>query len=784
LSLPGHKLTRAPWLAPAAVLALALLPRLWQIDMTRFFNDQVLHIASATSFIDTGRLPLSSGFTFHIDDVQIPPLVTFLLTPAALISRNPVWVSAYVAVFDALTALLVYRLGKRVGGSTFAGLAAGILYALNPTAITSGRTIWNPNFVPFFAAAGLLGLVEFALRARSHWLATSLLSIGCAAQLHVVNAIFLPFWALIAITKRQKVRLRPIAAAAALLLLTIAPYLYLQTQTGWADAIKLLRYTTMPKLADLTGIDAALQMAGPAMFRWLLPAPGDSLSSLLYDPLTWLLVALALLGLAGSWREPKPARAIIGGWLVLPILASVRHTNDVAPHYLLAMLPALTVLQGLGLEDAWRFLQTRLPRMAHSLPAAAGLPACALLALGIPLAVDYAHFQARVGTNVRQVEYGMPLRYSMAAADALRSVPASEPLYLGVPFLFNQTVPYLAGRRSYQWYWDRQAFIFPQQAAWYLIQNDSFGHDLLTDYFGPPAATVPSAAGLPEFSLFKMADSAQHSLFSGSEFFGLDGEFGQAIRLEGYRAGALAAGQQSRVLLSWRILDAGKVPGHLSQFTHLVDDAGRTVSTDQDLWDIREPWRNEDSVATAFDLAIRPETPTAGYWLETGFYSTFDGKPLGAPLRIGPLKVAGSTPPAGSVASPPMATLGDAEIGLLQANWQGQDVVVDWDALRKPRASYTVFVHALDGAGKLVGQWDGLPRNGGYPTTLWDAGETVHDVYHLGLAPAAGLHLEIGMYTQPDVKRLAVRVTGSAAAADHVTVQPAGESTGPSLRSG
>ena len=761
------------------MFALAVLARLWHVDLTRFFNDQVHFLQSASSFVDGGGIPLSSGLTFALGaPVRHPPLVRVLLAIPAVFSRSPVWVSAWVGVLDACTAPLVYLIALRISGRRFAGLAAGVLYALSPAVLIVGRMIWNPSLVPFFAAVGLLGLVDFTARGRTSSLAISLVAIGCTAELHLVNAIFLPLWLLAAAVGWRQLRLKPLALSGGALLLTLAPYLYLQTQSDWADVLNLWSYVRSPKVFDLSALDGAGGVAGVMMFRWQLPAPGDSPTPFGFDPLTWVLIALTLLGLALCLREPRWPRAIVALWLLLPVISQLRHTNTVIPQYLVGIVPAIAVLQALALQEGFAMLATparkALPALAASTwERASGLAARAsLIALAAALAASYAAFEGRVAGDVRQLEYGPPLRYSMAAASLVQSATVNQPLYLAAPPSFNEVVPFLAGREPYTWYEDRSVFVFPREAAWYLAQNGNFAHRFLTEHFGPPISTVDSAAGAPEYSLFKLPDHAEDRVLADPEFVPLQASVADALQLQGYLAGPISAGQPDEILLLWRVLDASRVPQDLSEFLRLVDPSGQTVSHDPDLWDMREPWRTGDQVAAAFDMDVATGTATGGYWLETGFYQTFSGQPLGSSVRAGPIKLEGSGPVSASPAAPPLATLGNGEIGLLDASWQGPDVLVDWTVLSKPRDSYTIFVHAVDGAGTLVRQWDGPPRDGSYPTRLWDVGEVVHDAYPLGLPPAPGLRLEIGMYTQPDIKRLLVRQPGSQSVTDHLTVAP------------
>ncbi|MCL4465697.1 MAG: hypothetical protein M1401_09850 [Chloroflexi bacterium] len=89
------------------------------------------------------------------------------------------------------------------------------------------------------------------------------------------------------------------------------------------------------------------------------------------------------------------------------------------------------------------------------------------------------------------------------------------------------------------------------------------------------------------------------------------------------------------------------------------------------------------------------------------------------------------------------------------------DTTLYWWAARPPTRDYTVFVQIL-ADGKLVAQTDSPPRDGKYPTSLWQAGEVVADVRSLslrGLRPGR-YRLVVGMCTPQDVRRL--QVTSSA----------------------
>ncbi|MEZ4861040.1 MAG: hypothetical protein R3C14_07035 [Caldilineaceae bacterium] len=108
--------------------------------------------------------------------------------------------------------------------------------------------------------------------------------------------------------------------------------------------------------------------------------------------------------------------------------------------------------------------------------------------------------------------------------------------------------------------------------------------------------------------------------------------------------------------------------------------------------------------------------------------------------------------------STPLATVAVAggPILLHTAKWGkaelGQDfaLVLYWQAETPVTASYTVFVHLVDGAGQLVAQQDNLPVMGLAPTAMWQPGKLIRDPYRLLIPTTAtpGVYqVQVGLYT-------------------------------------
>ena len=398
-------------------------------------------------------------------------------------------------------------------------------------------------------------------------------------------------------------------------------------------------------------------------------------------------------------------------------------------------------------------------------------------------AAAYGRFLQRVAADPRHRAYIMPLRYAAQAAGTLTNIDPAQTVYLSERDLEGHVIPLLARQQRPWIHINPSIFLFPASGtpAWYLVQHDSFARQFADTHLGPPAAAVRTSTGAPAFELFQVQGGEAGQFLQSSGFSPMEAYAGQAIQLVGYKAGPLQAGQTSQVQVAWRVADGAALEGtRISQFVHLTDASGKAWSSGPDLWDIAEPWSTGDLVVSQLNLTVSPLAGLGGYWLETGFYQTFSGQPLlltqngrslGSALRLGPLRVAAAAErPAPGQA--PLGTFEGARVALLQARWRGDDVTLEWRALDRPPASYTVFVHVLDGGGDLVAQQDGVPRDGSFPTGLWQAGDVVQDIHRLSMAPTAGMHLEVGLYTRPDIRRILVQVPGEPGMADHVVVYP------------
>ncbi len=185
-------------------------------------------------------------------------------------------------------------------------------------------------------------------------------------------------------------------------------------------------------------------------------------------------------------------------------------------------------------------------------------------------------------------------------------------------------------------------------------------------------------------------------------------------------------------------------------------------------------WLPEDAASGRYRLELTPEPPLQqrglGAFLRRVLNLGSTGVQLGSLAVTEPQSVTLATPPP-PPADPPashsmLATLGE------QVRFLGYDLSTDkvlagealtvtlyWQALQPMDISYTVFLHLLGPENQIVGQKDGLPQNGTYPTSAWQPGEVVVDQRTFTVDPSAPLvthTLEAGMYRLETLRRLPV----------------------------
>ncbi|MBI3538640.1 MAG: hypothetical protein HY070_13920 [Chloroflexi bacterium] len=227
-------------------------------------------------------------------------------------------------------------------------------------------------------------------------------------------------------------------------------------------------------------------------------------------------------------------------------------------------------------------------------------------------------------------------------------------------------------------------------------------------------------------------------------------------------------GQSARVLIYYRAL--ARVYPIYSAIFSVNDITGH-------------PWGNQDSFPgsfyfptyrwqvgnvfrDAFPLNLPPDAPSGLYALDLSWY-VYDldtnkrDESREFATALGTIRV-GDIPSTALIAQ---KTNAQSENGIALVGWnaapalnsnfisvaRGETIQLDlfWRAARGQQNNFTVFVHLLDSAGRVVSDADSPPSRGVYPTDRWNSGEIFRDRHALiiprELAPG-DYSIEVGMY--------------------------------------
>jgi hypothetical protein len=301
---------------------------------------------------------------------------------------------------------------------------------------------------------------------------------------------------------------------------------------------------------------------------------------------------------------------VLVAWLVLPVLAFTWEWVEVAPHYLIPLLPAAYILCGAGFAALWD--AAKIPR-ARRAALAGGALIAAVAAVQVLFMVRLLHF---LDTHDTPGGFGTPLHYLL---DIREAVLEQTPLDV-IVVSSEERAPY------------------DEIPAVWGVLLDRVPHIRFVN--GTQTVVIPAhealelVAQLPDFGPYKTCANA---VDPGPEFFPLRGsiEDGAYYELRPVQpGGCLNAGLElepvrfangadlvrymidtNGVALAWRL--SGPVNEDYQAFVHFLDANGQKIAqADRPAWPGRY-WRAGDMLTLWFDVVVPPEAET----LYAGMYT-------------------------------------------------------------------------------------------------------------------------------------------------------------------
>jgi hypothetical protein len=274
----GHRVNRRKVrhyrLAWLGILCLALSLR-WGYSLS-LPKDVQLHSVDAKGYhllainlLDGHGFSLSSQPPYLPDAIRTPAYPAFVAAVYALAGRQPQIVALVQGLLDALTALLLVALVGHLSRLPWAGLVAGLLYALNPTAIRYCNELLTEILLAF--SLTLLGWRVLSFNQARPQRMIILAALTALAMLIKPNLILLPAFVFVPIVysalRREKGRRvwPPLALYPIALIVLLAPWL---VRNAYAFGRPLFSSTFYNNLHRVSAVATLAQAKGEEVILW------------------------------------------------------------------------------------------------------------------------------------------------------------------------------------------------------------------------------------------------------------------------------------------------------------------------------------------------------------------------------------------------------------------------------------------------------------------------------------------------------------------------------------
>jgi mannosyltransferase len=353
---------------PAIVFILALIPRLIDLGTRPFWLDEVFTFQRA--HLPPAALVQDSFFNHHM------PSFFLLLAPFAALGHPQFWLRAPSAIFGAISVMMVFIIGRRIGGR-MAGIIAALVLGLSPTALAFSQEARSYTMEMSLILIALYGIVRLALdlpaaaaplrrrAAVTGWLAFTL---GSAAALDVLgdgmpwlitaNIIFV---VLVRQSPRPRQMLANLLIADAAVAILTAPFyiamLFFQDK-GFVDSVMWIPALTLPRFWYDVGSVYLMRIPDSVTFKFMSVRTPELLIEFIE---AGLLIAVA----AATWRlrrRPAVFATLLVSFLFLPLLFTVVSIwrPILLPRYILWSAAPFAILAGIGASALLTHFRPRL----------------------------------------------------------------------------------------------------------------------------------------------------------------------------------------------------------------------------------------------------------------------------------------------------------------------------------------------------------------------------------------------------------------------------------------
>ena len=358
------------------IVLLAGFLRFYRVDTSDFDGDQGLMYRMAYDAVHHGLLPVTNG-TASPGFANAPGLLYLLMLPAAF-SADPLYGVLLTSFLATMAVAITYIFTNRYYGRV-AALVATLLYTTATTPLFYSRFLWQPNMMHPFVILFMFCLFGAVVERRKGWLAPALVLLAILYQAHGTTLLLLAPLALTILFAPETLRWRDIFYSLIGLALIFFPFLLWHLFTNFHDFTLILQKSTQPATINTDSLRFYRYMLSPfdhdnpptdarsfvkalmpyqiawlftIMFYVVITAAALAIGSVIFQWLQkWRKINMLPKSGQRFWARlaPTPQGAgllLLCAWQIVPVLALIKHSTWVFPHYLLVVLPGPFILIG------------------------------------------------------------------------------------------------------------------------------------------------------------------------------------------------------------------------------------------------------------------------------------------------------------------------------------------------------------------------------------------------------------------------------------------------------
>ncbi len=335
------------------LIVIAVFLRFWRIwELTEFLGDQ-----GRTGII------IWNAWVHKIPPLVGPPVLSgqflgpffyyFISLPFVLSGFHPLAPALFIAAIGVFSVYIVFFLGKELFGFWVGAGIAG-LYAVSPYIISSDRTLWEPNIIPFFILLYIFFVYRIYQKRKFSSFFSMGIIVGILVQLHYPNIFFIAlsslFWLFMLINRKKGESIKALFlwffAGTVGFFVVLSPFLYYESQHSWQDIKEIILIFLVPSgsSADTLPFGETVVDLSTRAFKKAIPLP------------TFWVAMGELVIFTGALLQRRFWGYFFSFWFIVGIVAMSLYKGIVFDHYLNFLLPVPFFLLGFIISSYRRFI--------------------------------------------------------------------------------------------------------------------------------------------------------------------------------------------------------------------------------------------------------------------------------------------------------------------------------------------------------------------------------------------------------------------------------------------